>query len=198
MTRTVDLEHRAGLLDRIGAYIVEHGVADLSLRPLAAAVGMSPRTLLYHFGSKEAMTAQVLKRVRQRQLALFDRLRAADMGSPGEICKTAWVYMTAPDVVPMVRLFFEVYVIAMRDEERFPGFLDGAVNDWLSFLAEPMRAAGASETYARTFATIVLAGYRGFMLDFVATAERTRIDAALDVWVESLNALFPTGRTHAE
>ena len=38
MTRTVDLESRARLLERVSEYVVKHGLHDLSLRPLAQAV----------------------------------------------------------------------------------------------------------------------------------------------------------------
>lgn len=199
MTRTVDLAHRESLLDRVSAYVLEHGVSDLSLRPLAEAVGMSPRTLLYHFGSKEELISRVMQRVRARQLQTFDRLRSSGLNEPGAICKFAWAYMTAPDVVPMLRLFFETYMLALRDPQRFPGFLESAVEDWLAFLAAPARNAGADSASARAYATLVLAGYRGFMLDFVATGDRERIGAALDLWVDSLN-VFGTdkGCSHAE
>ncbi len=53
MSRTPDDAHRTQLLNTIVAYVLKHGVATLSLRPLAKAVGSSPRVLLYYFGSKE-------------------------------------------------------------------------------------------------------------------------------------------------
>lgn len=190
MTRTVDRAHRAEVLDRVAAYVVERGVAALSLRPLAEEVGLSPRALLYHFGSKEAMVEAVLRRIRERQLQVFERMRASDVTTPGAICKAAWAYMTAPGALPAVRLFFETYALALRDPKRFPGFLDAAVEDWLAFLGAPLRANGVSEARARSVATIVLAGYRGFMLDFAATNDAARVGAALDLWVESLDALF--------
>ncbi len=189
MTRTVDLERRNELLGRVSSYVAEHGLAGLSLRPLAEAVGASPRTLLYHFGSKEGIVTAVLRAVRARQLAVFDRMRRSEVTTPGAICRAAWAYMTDPSIGPLLRLFFETYALALRNPERFPGFLEGAVEDWLAFLAEPLVAAGAPPERARVVATIVLAGYRGFMLDFAATADMKRIGAALDAWVEALDAL---------
>ena len=44
---------RAELLDASYGYVLNHGLNGLSLRPLAAAIGSSPRVLLYLFGSKE-------------------------------------------------------------------------------------------------------------------------------------------------
>ena len=44
---------KAELLDRAYAYVLEHGLADMSLRPLATAIGSSPRVLLFLFESKD-------------------------------------------------------------------------------------------------------------------------------------------------
>lgn len=63
MARTVDEARPGELLDAIVAYIAKNGVAELSLRPLAKAVGSSPRVLLYYFGSKEDLLAQAIKRL---------------------------------------------------------------------------------------------------------------------------------------
>ena len=46
---------RETLLPLLAAYVLENGLADVSLRPLAKAAGTSDRMLLYHFGSKEEL-----------------------------------------------------------------------------------------------------------------------------------------------
>jgi AcrR family transcriptional regulator len=202
VTRTVDLVRRAEILDRITSYVMEHGFAELSLRPLARAVALSPRALLYHFGSKEEIVTAVLDRIRQRQLAMFERLRRSKLSTPGAICRAAWTYMTMPDVMPMLRLFFETYAAALREPKRFPGFLDRAIEDWLTFLGDPLIRAGVARKRARTVATVVLAGYRGFMLDFAATGDGERIGRAVEAWGKALETLMPSkagkGRKYAE
>ncbi len=185
MSRTVDLESRAVLLDRVTGYVLEHGLAALSLRPLADAVESSPRMLLYHFGSKEGMVAAVLRAIRQRQLAVFDQLRRSALPTPVAVCKAAWTYMTQPQVGPMLKLFFETYALALRKPEAVPGFLESAVEDWLTFLSDPTYAGSASPERARALATITLAMFRGFMLDYAATGDHERIGRAIDLWSEN-------------
>ena len=68
---------REELLELAYQYALEHGMADLSLRPLAAAVGSSPRVLLFLFGSKAGLVQALLARARQEELALLDRARVA-------------------------------------------------------------------------------------------------------------------------
>ena len=41
-------------------HVVRHGLSDLSLRPLADAIGTSARLLIYHYKSKEALLGEVL------------------------------------------------------------------------------------------------------------------------------------------
>jgi AcrR family transcriptional regulator len=189
MTRPVDIESRAALLERVAAYVLEHGLSDLSLRPLAHAVESSPRMLLYHFGSKEGMVTAVLRAIRARQLAFFDRLRRSEITAPAAVCKAAWSYMSDPNVGPMIKLFFETYALALRTPASFPGFLEGAVEDWLRFLADPLCTGGVSPQRARAIATIILATYRGFMLDYAATGDTQRIGHAIDVWSAALDTV---------
>ena len=55
MPRAADREKRRHLLDRTVDYVYEHGIANLSLRPLAKALGVSAAILLYHFTSKDQL-----------------------------------------------------------------------------------------------------------------------------------------------
>jgi AcrR family transcriptional regulator len=55
VTKAASPEHRAELLEKVVDYLLKHGLVDLSLRPLAAALRTSPRMLLYFFGSKEQL-----------------------------------------------------------------------------------------------------------------------------------------------
>ena len=56
------------LLERIYEYVLDRGLINLSLRPLAAAVGSSPRVLLFLFGSKEGIVRGVLAKAREDEL----------------------------------------------------------------------------------------------------------------------------------
>jgi len=191
MTRTANARRPAELLDAIVDYLTAHGVADLSLRPLARAVGASPRVLLYYFGSKEAMVVKALARLRDRQRATYDRLRSTAFATPAEACRAIWKHLSAPASEPLFRLFFEAYAMALRHPRRFADFLRTAVEDWLEFLAAPLLREGRAKSEARAHATVVLAGFRGFMLDYCASRDRRRLDRAVDLWLHALDALAP-------
>jgi len=189
MARTADERHRSQLLDRIVDYVLAEGFAGLSLRPLAKAVGSSPRVLLYYFGSKEELIVEIVARSRERQRLQFQRLQQQEITTAMDACRAIWQVMSAPKAEAAFRFFFEIYSLALQDPKRYPGFLRNAVNDWLSYIEKPYIGLGYSPEQARAIASVVLAGYRGFMLDLCATHDRARVDSAVDLWLRTLEML---------
>ena len=189
MARTANPERPDELLDAVVGYLTSHGVADASLRPLARAVGSSPRVLLYYFGSKEALIAQALARLRERQRAAYAQMKLVATANPREACRAIWRHLSAPPSEPLFRMFFQAYSMGLQDPERFQDFLRTAVEDWLEFLSAPLLARGHPLALARAYATVVLAGFRGFMLDYCASRDRVRVDAAVELWLDALDAI---------
>jgi AcrR family transcriptional regulator len=188
VARKVDDALRADILARAVDYVCENGLADLSLRPLAQALGLSPGSLLYHFGSKDALLVEVIREGRARQQAMMTNLDTIGM-SNAEAARQLWRAWSAPRWEPLVRLFFEVYALALQDPDRFPGFLDAAVHEWLDAL-EPSR-----DPEKRADATLILAAFRGLLLDYSATHERKRCERAVDRLYELLDAHASKERT---
>jgi AcrR family transcriptional regulator len=194
MPRTPDPERREALLDEITDYVLAHGLAEMSLRPLAAALGTSPRMLLYHFGSKEQLVTDALAAARTRQ-AEASRAWLAEQPQlePAELLRRFW-HWQLDEHEAFLRLFFEVYGLALQDQQRFPAFLERAVTDWLDFIGTLLRQAGLGAARARTAATAVIAGYRGLLLDVLATNDRARTRRALNLLLDALQeALYQHG-----
>jgi AcrR family transcriptional regulator len=189
MARTANPERPKALLDSVAGYLVSHGVADVSVRDLAKGVGSSPRVLLYYFGSKEALIAGAFSRLRDRQRAALSKIKLSVTGDSGDLCRTVWRQMSAPESEPFFRLFIQAYSTGIQDPERHGKFLRDTIDDWLNFLAAPRIARGQSPSAARAFATVVLAGFRGFLLDYCASRNRKRVDAAVDLWVRALDTI---------
>ncbi len=97
--------------------------------------------------------------------------------------------MSRPENEGLFRLFFEIYGLALQDRDRFPGFIERAVEGRLSYLERPALRDGYSRADARAIATVLLAGYRGFLLDLCTTRERKRLARAVDLWILALDAI---------
>jgi len=161
---------RAELLDALLAYSSTHGLSDVSLRPLAAAVGSSPRVLLYFFGSKAELVREVHRHARREQLAVLDEALAGHDSSAATL-RALWQWLTDPAHHNVERFFFEGYARSLHDADGpWRGFGESSVREWLPRLGDVLDGD----------ATLVLAAVRGLLLDLLATGERARVDAAFE------------------
>ena len=188
MSRPIDENRPGELRDAVVRYLLKHGLTGLSLRPLARALGCTPRVLLYHFGSKEKMVVDVLAHMRRKQLATYGRLEGTSFA---DACQTIWKQMSAPESEPLFRLFFETYGMALHQRRLYKDFLHSTIQDWLQLIVAELSDAGYEREDALSIATIILAGLRGFMLDLCTTHDRRRIDRAVDLWLRGLDPILP-------
>src|SRR5262249_20732610 len=105
------------------------GIADLSLRELAAAIGTSHRMLLYHFGSREGLLTAVARAVEESQRAVV-----SEWGITRANARRLWQHFSDPQLWPAERLFFELYAQALLGRPGTEGFLDNAIEPWISAL----------------------------------------------------------------
>jgi AcrR family transcriptional regulator len=140
-----DSGRRSELLEKAYQYVLEHGVADLSLRPLAAAIGSSPRVLLFLFGSKAELVQALLARARQDELELLRRVReTSEDGNIAVVASELWRWLAAPEHQGLLKLWVEGYARSLIDPGGpWEGFARRTVEDWLAVLGEA-GAGGAS------------------------------------------------------
>jgi AcrR family transcriptional regulator len=174
---------RTHLLERAYQYALEHGLAELSLRPLAAAIGSSPRVLLYLFGSKDGLVRALLAKARSEELALLESLRDQTGQEPLGLETAAtrlWTWLAAPEHRPLLTLWVEGYSRSLLDADGpWAGFASSTVNDWLALLAETQPPEERDTEAGRQRRTLVLAVLRGALLDLLATGDSTRTTTAV-------------------
>src|SRR3954471_11621495 len=91
------------LLQRAYEYVLEHGLAGLSLRPLAQAIGSSPRVLLFLFGSKEGLVQALLGRARAAQLELLSQIEQTDATDDfAAVVRGVWHWLVARQHRPLL------------------------------------------------------------------------------------------------
>ncbi len=176
------------LLELAYRYVLTHGLADMSLRPLAKAIGSSPRVLLFLYGSKDGLIRALLDRARADELAAIVAFREKD--SPAGLAETAlqvWRWLSAPAHRNLLGLWVEAYARSLVDPGGpWAGFAAQTVQDWLGLLAsrQPPRwrqsRAGAAER------TAVLALLRGAMLDLLATGDEARTTESVTLLLRAL------------
>jgi len=170
------------LLERAYRYALEHGLADLSLRPLAAAIGSSPRVLLFLFGSKDGLVSELLARARADELAFLAQATAGEPADLGAMVDATWQWLAADQVRPLLTLWTEAYARSLAEPHGpWSGFAAQSVADWLAVLstARPADQGSDSGPAAEADRTLALAVLRGCMLDLLATGDADRVTGAL-------------------
>jgi AcrR family transcriptional regulator len=172
------------LLDAAYGYVLGNGLADMSLRPLAAAIGSSPRVLLYLFGSKDGLIQAILARAREEELRSIAQLRAGPgLATTG---RDTWAWLAAPEHRALLALWVEGYARSLAAEPGpWAGFGRDVVRDWLGLLARQQGDAADAEA-AEAERTLLLAVLRGALLDLLATGDTDRVTRAVERCLRAL------------
>jgi AcrR family transcriptional regulator len=193
------------LLEAAYRYVLGNGLADMSLRPLAKAIGSSPRVLLFLFGSKEGLVRALLARAREDELGYLETLRnqlepggegpggedpsGEDPGGAGLAATGAqvWSWLAAPEHRALLGLWVEGYALSLRGEPGpWAGFAASTVSDWLDLLADRQSASRGSTPDGQNERTLLLAVLRGALLDLLATGEVDRVTRAVESHLRTL------------
>jgi AcrR family transcriptional regulator len=171
---------REELLESAYRYVLDHGIGDLSLRPLAKAIGSSPRVLLFLFGSKDGLVRALLARARQDEYGLLEELRAGGTPDLRAVASRVWAWLLAPEHRGLLVLWTESYARALvAPDGTWGGFATATVRDWLALLGEAQPEDERDTPAGEARRTLVLAALRGALLDLLATGEEERTTAAV-------------------
>ncbi|WNM36856.1 TetR family transcriptional regulator [Micromonospora halotolerans] len=175
---------RDELLERAYRYALAHGLAELSLRPLAAAIGSSPRVLLFLFGSKDQLIRALLGRARADELAALRQAREA--GGAGDFAaavRATWGWLVDPAHRPMLVLWVQAYARSLGEPDGpWAGFARQTVEDWLGLLADVDGGAAGGDP------ALGLAVLRGALLDLLATGDAERATAVVERYLRLVAA----------
>ena len=123
-------------LAAMSAYVLKHGFGEASLRPLAKAAGTSDRMLIYHFGNKDRLMAELIAGLATDFTAgLNTVLPEVPFPSRRALLDAVLAVVRSDDLHPYVRVWQEMTALAAKGEAAHIGagqaIVDGFV-DWLS------------------------------------------------------------------
>jgi AcrR family transcriptional regulator len=175
MARPLDHAKRAELLAAVVRYIADHGLADLSLRPLAAELGTSSRMLIYYFTSKEKLLVQALMTQRPDIAALF-----ADIEDASALRDRLWDFWTANtsgEGSTSAKVMLQVLAAACAPHSPYIDYATSAFAAFISSLTQALRGLESVDD-PEVVATLLISGLRGILQDRLITGEVERTDRA--------------------
>lgn len=177
------------LLEAAYRYALSHGLADLSLRPLAAAIGTSPRVLLYLFGSKDGLVRALLARARTDELAVLEQLQRdnATADLPTALTRI-WQWLADPAHRNLLILWLEGYARSLTHPDGpWKAFAEQTVTEWLAAFENFQTCAERNSPAGIDQRTIAVATLRGALLDLLATGDVDRTSTAVRNLAQTLH-----------
>jgi AcrR family transcriptional regulator len=170
-------ERRDELIARSLDYFLRHGVAELSLRPLARQIGTSARLIIYHFGSRDGLITAVMEEVRtDLQKAFAGIVTETQKRSTVGIMRGFWNWMIDESHIGYIRLLFEVQVLAMQNPSKYARYLGQTSSSWLDIIESSLPPSKEN----RVTATMCAAVIDGLLFEYLSTGDCKRTTKALE------------------
>lgn len=166
------------ILEALIPYLLRHGLSGLSLRPMAAAAGTSARLLIFHFGSKENLLAELLGTLQdrlRRSVAEFSA-RADRTVAP---MRALWDWALGEENFPTLKLLYELHVLAAQNPADYAAYLQNNALSWIALVQGVLPPALRSEDMAALFCAV----FDGLFIDVIGGGDRDRATRALDRFV---------------
>ncbi len=129
------------LLPRLAAYVLSTGLGHASLRPLAKAAETSDRMLLYHFGSKDVLIADLLGYIAKIYAAALDAAIGSERpATRAEVASRILAQGEAPQMQPFLALWWEIVAGAARGEASYRAAAQAMTDELLGWLEGQMPA----------------------------------------------------------
>jgi AcrR family transcriptional regulator len=168
------------LLEELIDYLVKHGVADVSLRPMAAAVGTSARLLIFHFGSKEQLLTEVLELMQARLQRSLGDLLALEPGAERDApLRLFWDWALKDANFVQLRLLYQLQVLALHDQKTYGKYLKKNSLTWLDAVQAVLKPSQRSPLLA----TLIVAVFDGLFIEVMSSGDRRRASAAIDEFI---------------
>lgn len=184
-----DPQRRAAWTEAATDYVLEHGLIGLSLRPLAAALGTSDRMVIYHFGSKDELVADVMRCSNDRAVAQIAALRPSS-GMQAAVADL-WAAVQRDPTNRCTRMYIQAAALGLLGREPYSSAVRAANTVWMEALVAHLVASGVDGPLAKRAAQLIDAAFMGFQLDQpldVDPSARDRAVADLGVTVAALSS----------
>jgi AcrR family transcriptional regulator len=175
------------LLERAYDYVLQHGLTSLSLRPLAQAIGTSPRVLLFLFGSKEGLVQALLARARAAELEFLGQTPSTGSAEDfASVVRGVWQWLRDKQHRRMLALWLETYARSLVEPSGpCAEFARKTVEDWLALLGGRQPAQLRRSRAGATERALALAVLRGALLDLLATGDEERTTATVEAYLSA-------------
>jgi AcrR family transcriptional regulator len=189
VARTADPHLKRELLDQVVAYLADNGLAQTTLRPMAAALGVSINRLMHHFGSKDELSTAALARAIDMQIDVQRKwLQRSPKLTQVELYRRWWKWLCAnPRNLALVRLNYEAATLEPLVTGLAGDVRADQIGVWRHDVEQRLVAEGLKPERAALEASLIKATFTGLAMDLFATGDTRRLTKALEAWLSRLD-----------
>ena len=184
-------ERREELLQAAVEWTLDHGLSQLSLRPLAKDLKTSARMLIYHFESREGLIEAILEHLFlqwETRISVF--LNESD--SPRRALQELWRQeLRSPESQKMHRLILDLWIGAtIHQDPTLQKANREILSAWQEAITTLVAPPSENQKEAQAKASLLLASMDGLLLQSLSDSELD-IDAPFELLLEKL---FPNSK----
>jgi len=168
------------LLEDLITYFIRHGIADVSLRPMAKEIGTSARLLIFHFRSKERLLLEVLDEIQTRLQQSLKELLAKTGANRSAPLRVFWDWALEEKNFAHLRVLYQLHILAAQDSKTYGKYLKRNSLNWLEVVLAILKPSQRSPALA----TLIVAIFDGLFIEVMSSGDRRRATAAIDQFVE--------------
>ena len=156
-------DRREAAIERMADHVLSKGLGAATLRPLAAAVGVSDRMLLYYFADKEELLTVTLDRIAGRMIAQLDHAIPVEPRKPFPVLlEQVWAAMASERLQAFMPLWLDLASGAARGTQPHRDIAGRIADGFLTWVTVRLQPGGDGEP--STLAPLFLASIEGMYL----------------------------------
>ena len=141
--------------------VFDDGLSRLSFGRLARRLGISDRTIVYYFPSKDDLIAEVLASLGHRLQATLAPTLTEPVDDHHQVVAKVWPLVASEDADPVFALFFEAAGLAAAGVEPYRDLAPRLTQGWIDWAASLVRGTSA---HRRAEAAAAIAALDGLLL----------------------------------
>lgn len=195
MTRMPDPARKPRLVAEILDHLRTQPLATITFRGLAESLGVSPFTLVYHFGTRNEMIHEIIRTVSAHRQEVLDGERATEPSLEAHVAaiRAAWQGFLDPENRSLLRLEFEAVLMEVTDPDLSAGGRD-VHRRWIEWATDELERIGVPGSEARIEARLLSDLMYGFQFDLVVARDDEGTTAAFEravhAYTERVRALI--------
>ncbi|MFZ4811471.1 MAG: TetR/AcrR family transcriptional regulator [Ilumatobacteraceae bacterium] len=134
---------KADILDGALAVAFDEGLSQLTFGRVAKHLGISDRTVVYYFPTKDDLIGEALLAMGLELQATLAPTFSSPAADHLEILRGAWPILARSDADPVFALFFEAGGLAATGREPFRTLVPQLVEGWIDWTATFIRGTRA-------------------------------------------------------